>query len=204
MRTFSVDNAASLATLTGTEPVTVVVISVNEFDLLAFADKTGDYGAFHCTGRILSLGDLTQQVKLGQLGTVSTVQMVLSDFDAEMKLLTDFSLLEGKTIGIYQTFQGNENIDLLFQGVITAPIRWSEGKRELSLSCQSAVRHKQVGYRMTYQTFPGGNPDAFGKPWPIVFGKPAHTKSLLIRKHTAGTLIQAINLLGNIYTPALS
>jgi len=80
------------------------------------------------------------------LGTIESASATLSDNDGELKTLFTGRTLFGSPVKIYHFFNGLAEADkiLIFTGVVTAPIKWSESERTLELSFISRLEDKIV------------------------------------------------------------
>jgi hypothetical protein len=159
-----------------------------------YADR--DYGVWK--GRVINFSGIVSEKTRDSSGNVSQCNIILDDFDSEIKVIVDLVSTEGAEAYIYHQYKdGSQNE--LFRGRVTN-LTWDEGQRQASFEVVSVIESLQVGFMATEDdTLDPNNEVAIGKQWPLVFGKVAHVPAVLAQTCPRGKLQDAIHL-----TPTLS
>lgn len=185
-----------------TECIQPVVIA-----FIDFGDGTGTriYGTKDnqpdWDGRILEVGQIVSQAKLGNTGMVSTMSLTLDDSDDFAKQAIDFANAFKATAKVQAYYEGIAGDGTtIFEGKIVNPIAWSEGTRIIQLNIESAITSGEIGYAIQDGDFAINNEVGVGKVWPTCFGKPAHVPAPLVTRAAQTTLIKPVGFI-NIENP---
>lgn len=148
-------------------------------------------------GIIASLSSCTVERKADSMGSCGNVSVTLADHDGQVKLAMDVTDMEGSRATLWQRFEGangEDNQIIMLKGRVRGPIQWEEGSRSVSFEIESHIWSDQIGFAPTAEDFPDLNPDIFGTPWPLLFGKVYHVPAVHVKKRPAGTLHTNIRL----------
>lgn len=176
MRTLSAVVQATIANYLGLEPVNILEVQWGD-DLNGpwskYADKDIVGYEFDIGGKILSISNLESIIKLDSQGQTQGLSVTLSDTQGDLKTIFNSNDLHGKQCRLYQWFEGlplSERFKL-YEGEITSPIAWHEGERTLAFEVITKLADKEVGFSPEEGYFEFLPEEAYGKPWPLVFGK---------------------------------
>ena len=206
----------------GLEPVTIISVSwgaevdptgkvVNlDGQVVSYADKDITDPQHPDTviipGKIMSMSDLDEVIKIDTGSTSASVSVVLSDTDGSLKALYDVWDLHKRPVIIYQHFDGLDPtiypfVDFspnqppttdpfeIFRGEIASPVIWSEGERTLSFDIISKVYALEAGFAPEQGQFNYVPLDLIGKVWPMVFGTPIHVPATKFQHVRTGTIL---------------
>lgn len=174
MRNLTAAVKAVIAKNLGSEPVNILEIQWGGLDgpWTMYADKDITNYEFDISGQILSISDLESIVKLDNQGQSQGLSVILSDSSGNLKNIFNSNDLHGKRCMFYQWF---ENLPLserfkLYEGEIASPIVWQEGDRTLVFEVITKLADKEVGFSPEEGYFEFLPEEAYGKPWPLIFG----------------------------------
>ena len=124
MRNISANGLAKLRAKLGSEPICIVEIDWVAGGTQSYASKT--IGSI--PGKIVELGDLDNAVNLSGHSGSTSLSVTLDDTDGSIKQLFDTHDPHIVPARVYQYFTGLDLSDrfLLFAGVVTSPISWSD------------------------------------------------------------------------------
>jgi hypothetical protein len=176
VKTLSDAVKAKIANNLGIEPVSILEVqwgNATDGPWTNYADKDIKGYEYEIKGKILELTNLESVVKLDMQGQTQGLNVKLSDSGGELKAIFDSIDLHGKRCKLYQWFEGLllEEKFKLYEGKISSPITWSEGDRTLSFEVITELTDKEVGFSPEEGYFEYLPESAYGKPWPLVFGK---------------------------------
>jgi hypothetical protein len=140
---------------------------------------------------ITDISSITYSKRDDSLGSCGSMSVTLSDTDGRLKSLMDGNSIEKKEAIVYLCY-ANDPVDdrmILLKGEIVGPVEWKEGSRELSFGIESIVEDYPLGYAPTKEDFPDLADEVEGVPWPMIFGKVAHSPCIQVRKRTVGQLM---------------
>ena len=175
MRSFTTAVQNLLANNLGLEPVNILEVQWGDLSgqWSKYADKDISGYEFPIAGQILQISDLESVVKLDTQGQSQSLSVTLSDSTGQIKSIFNTNDLHGKQCKFYQWFEGlplSERFKL-YEGEISSPITWSEGDRTLSFDIITKLADKEVGFSPEEGYFEFLPEDAYGKVWPLAFGK---------------------------------
>lgn len=194
MRTPNASALAELATKLGTEPVFIIEVNWgDDLPLGKYADKT----IFGIPGTIISVSSLDSIIKVGTGGTSQSLDVVIDDSDESIKAIIDAYDPHKRPVSVYQAFEGLLESDkfLLFSGTVVTPIRWDERTRQISLSIETNVEDKEVGFSPEQGEFEFISDRAVGKAWPLCFGSPLRVPAVKLTEKVRGTSLTRYGLI---------
>ncbi len=102
------------------------------------------------------------------------VSIILNDTDGSIKAIMDSTDIHKRPVVLYQYFAGIALSDkfIVFEGVITSPIQWSEGDRTVKFNAVSRLEAMEIGFSADQGQFPFIPQAMVGQAWPIIFGTP--------------------------------
>ena len=159
-----------LANKTGLEPVNIISIQwIYKGNFYSYCDR---YIPGVVMGKLIEVADLEAVLDISKGGSTTSVKVVLDDTDGMIKNLFDTHPLYGRRVIIYQWFTQIPVGDAfpIFEGVVAAPIVWSEGDRSFSFDVVTKIDDVQVGFTVEDGNFTNVPPIILNKPWPLVFG----------------------------------
>lgn len=178
MRTISAASLLKLSQDTGTEPIIIVEIEWTTGVKTTYCDRTFP----GIDGRIQSIGSLEDGLNFSKSNTSQSTTLVLNDTDGQMKYIFDHVDIHRKNVWIYQWFEGIPITDkfLIFRGVITSPIRWSEVERTLSFDIVTKLDFFEIGFSFEEGLWAFLPPALQGRALPLVFGSPRKVPAILV------------------------
>ncbi len=185
MRALSAAIQTMISTNLGIEPVNILEVQWGDNltgPWLKYADKDIVDYEFPISGKILTISNLESVVKLDNQGQTQGLSVTLSDTQGDLKAIFNAYDLHGKQCRFYQWFEGlplSERFKL-YEGEITSPIVWHEGERTLSFEVITKLADKEVGFSPEEGYFEFLPEGAYGKPWPLVFGKVQNVPAVLL------------------------
>ena len=98
---------------------------------------------------------------------------------------------------VYQYFTGLDIADrfLLFAGVVTSPISWSERDRTVKLTILSQLEDREIGFSADEGEFKYLPASMCNKPWPVIFGTVINNPALLVQPAITGTTLTPVGIL---------
>lgn len=183
----------------GEEPLLLIRVDWPNVGTQYYADR--DFGVW--SGRVLSFSGISSQKARDNVSNVSHCSVKLDDFDSILKLTMDLTNPEGAFAYVYHFYNGDDaSTRELFRGRITN-FKWNEGTRECDFEIVSAIESRNVGFMVTDDfNLDPNNRIAFGKAWPLAFGKVAHIPAVFAQEIGRGKLKDHISLApsqGNLY-----
>jgi len=190
---------ASLNENFASEPIIIIGISWGSTPTF-YGTKVISEAGVYVKAVIKSIGEIVLSKRADNSGSTGSVDVEFYDTDGEFKLVIDVTKMEGTSATIFQHFNGLRNTDWfpLLHGRITRP-RWTEGNRVFTCTIESAAVSNEVGYAPVPEDFQDLSPQAYGVPWPLLFGSVEMSPCIHIRKHTEGLLKTNIQLRSDIY-----
>lgn len=182
--------ATKLATKLGTEPINILEIFWTSGSVGAlYADKT----ITEAPGKILSLSNLDQVMKVDDRGTSVALSITLDDSDGSLKTLFDSNNIHKKQVIVYQHFEGLAFADKfkVFKGYVASPIEWNEGLRQLSFDVMSKIEAEEVGFAPEEGQLEFVDDDLVGRVWPLAFGNVVHVPVTKASGIKIGTTLSA-------------
>ena len=175
---------AIIDTNLGIEPVNIIEVqwsdSSNEFS--KYADKDITDFEFFVSGKILSISNLENIVKLDNQGQSQNISVTLSDTKGDLKDIFDNNDIHGKVCKFYQWFDGlplSERF-VLYEGEISSPITWKEGDRTLSFDVVTKLADSEIGFSPEEGKFEFLPDNIVGKAWPLIFGTVQNVPTTLL------------------------
>ena len=192
MRTLSAGALTQIAEQYGNEPIAILTISWAPGSRKNYADRD----VYNIEGRILSISDLDNVIKISQSDDSQAISVVLDDTSGEIKAIMDEHDIHKRDVWVYQYFDGMALSDkfLLFKGKINSPISWNEGEQTVSISIVSQIEDKEVGFSPEEGQFPNIPRDLVGKTWPSIFGTPLDVPAIQINKAVTGTTLCSVGI----------
>lgn len=187
----------------GNEPVNIIGIEwgyVNNFsgsNLPGVSPPTGtSYESLYADknvdvvpGKILQISEMDNTLTYNHTQSFS-VEVTLDDRDGTIKAIMDRIDIHKLPVTIYQ-YLGNTSLAdrfVVFKGMITTPIVWSEGDRTVQLSIVSKIDEREIGFSPEEGQFGFVYQNLIGKPWPLCFGAPLRVPATKVREITTGQL----------------
>ncbi len=194
MRSISSAGLAKLATSQGTEPVNIIEIQWTAGGpISSYADRDIPPAV---QGRILSLANMDNTVKISEGGENATIEVTMDDTDGTIKAILDANDIHKRPVWVYQWFAGLDLSDkfLLFKGQINSPVTWDEGNRQVEFTIMSLIESVEIGFSIEEGNFP--NPPYFliGKAWPLCFGTTVNVPALRTNNLYVGTLAAGVGI----------
>ncbi len=142
---------------------------------------TGDAAAY--LPRIVEIGEIDAAQNSDSSGMSNSVSVTLSDIDGSLKAIIDTNDIHFNPVTIYQYFVGSNLADKikLFDGVISTPIEWDEGKRTLQFDVVTKLEDFEVGFSIDMVPAQNLPYKLLGKPFPMIFGHVMHAPAMQIR-----------------------
>lgn len=189
----------SLSEAHGTEPIIVVGINWGAATSW-YSTKTVEDAGIVCKAVIKSVGEILVSKRSDNEGSTGSVELSFYDTDGEFKLVTDLTRMEGTRATVFQHFNGLKSNDWfpLLSGRVANP-RWTEGNRVFTCTIEAKSVSDEVGFAPVPDDFNDLAPEAYGVPWPLLFGKVAMSPCVHVRKHTEGLLKTNIQLDSEVY-----
>lgn len=192
MRTLSAGALTQIAEQYGNEPITVLTISWAPDSRKNYADRD----VFNIEGKILSISDLDNVIKISKSNDSQAISVVLDDTSGEIKSIMDEHDIHKRDVWVYQYFDDMAFSDrfLLFKGQINSPISWNEGEQSVSITIVSQIEDKEVGFSPEEGQFPHIPRDLIGKTWPSIFGTPLDVPAIQVNKAVTGTTLCSVGI----------
>jgi hypothetical protein len=187
MKTIHANVQTQIDTAIGTSPYTTIEIG-----------WIGGTVTYTDNDKILDASTVQTEVRLGMIGEMQNVSVVLDDIDGSLKVKYNTDQIEGLPCTIYQSFGGISEKVPIITGRIIGDIVWSEGSRQLSFNVESIYESANIGYAPEEGDVENLHPDAVGVPWPICFGNVLHSRAVQIRKSYKATLSKPYRSVQNI------
>jgi hypothetical protein len=195
MRVLPLSVQELLANGQGINPIMVVGINFGNNPVQAlYADKDlGDPLNPSIRGKILQFGQLEDVTRIDGSGSASSISFTLDDTDGLIKGIMDGVDITYNPVTIYQYFDGLSFNDLvpLFFGVLASPIEWDEGTRSVQLTAITRQSNYMVGFSLDESNVPVYHQSLLNKAWPMVFGSPFYTPTLLLQEIPVGYITNA-------------
>lgn len=149
---------------------------------------------------LVSVGPCVNQKQHDSRCNTSSMAVTLDDNDGTLKGIIDVIIAEKAPCSVYLGFEGLtfEQSLLILNGKILGPVQWSEGDRMLTMTLESQIDAPDAGFAPTDE-FTDLSPEAIGVPWPMVFGKVAHSPCIKIRRQKEGFLKTPVRISSQIY-----
>jgi len=191
-RTLTPAALAKLQEQYGSEPINVLRIYWNPPMYTQYADTV----IYNSKAHILTISNIDEITNLTGSGASSTLSVTLSDADGTLLSLINSQNIINVKLELFQTFKGlNENeMFLLFTGLITSGITWNEGDRTLAFQVESRIKSLQVGFSPEEGQFTDVQDSLIGESWPLCFGTPMHVKAALGRTTQRGSLATRVTI----------
>lgn len=158
----------------GIEPVAIVRIYWNYPTYTEYSDRevTGQ----NVKPAILSMGNIDDIINIDGGSSSVSLSVVLDDYDDTLRDLLNTNKIFKAPVEIYQHFNGLNYSDkvLVFKGIVTTPVEWSEGERKLSIQIESQIKSTTVAYSPEEGQYAYIQPELIGETWPLCFGSPIH------------------------------
>ena len=192
MRDLSGDALTKIAQQYGNEPIVILDIAWSSGTKKHYADRN----VSSIKGKILSISDLDNVIKVSQSDDSQEITVVLDDTNGEIKEIMDENDIHKRDVWVYQYFDGMNLSDkfLLFKGEINSPISWNEGDRTVTITIVSQLEDKEVGFSPEEGQFPNIPKDLIGKTWPSIFGTPLDVPAVQIGKAVTGTTLCSVGI----------
>ncbi len=192
MRDLSGDALTKIAQQYGNEPIVILYIAWSSGAKKKYADRN----VSSIKGKILSISDLDNVIKVSQSDDSQEITVVLDDTNGEIKGIMDENDIHKRDVWVYQYFDGMNLSDkfLLFKGEINSPISWNEGDRTVTITIVSQLEDKEVGFSPEEGQFPNIPKDLIGKTWPSIFGTPLDVPAVQIGQAVTGTTLCAVGI----------
>ena len=194
MRSISSAGLAKLATNQGTEPVNIIEIQWTAGGpISSYSDR--DIPPY-VQGRILSLANMDNTVKISEGGENATIEVTMDDTDKTIKAILDANDIHKRPVWVYQWFEGLDLTDkfLLFKGQINSPVTWDEGARSVTFTIMSLIESVEVGFSIEEGNFPAPPYFLIGKAWPLCFGTTVDVPCLREVNLFVGTLASGVGI----------
>jgi len=137
------------------------------------------------------MGTSLQQTKQGKaISNIGSMSFTFDDTDGAIKTLIESQAAEMTFAAVfihYPDLPGSDGLCIL-SGRLVGPFNWTEGDRKFEFEIETWVVSREIGFALHVGDYSDQNDDAVNQPWPIVFGKPAHVKTVKIRKQREGQL----------------
>ena len=132
----------------------------------------------------------------GHSGSTS-LSITLDDTDGSIKALFDTHDPHMVPARVYQYFTGLDIADrfLLFAGVVTSPISWSERDRTVKLTILSQLEDREIGFSADEGEFKFLPASMCNKPWPIIFGTVMNNPTLFVQPAITGNTLTPVGIL---------
>ena len=198
MRTLTATAATQAAQNLGTEPIIIVKIEWDGGDEY-YSEKTFTLGTgsagISAQGKLVDFNPVQVLKKVDSVGEAGGVTLILDDTDESLKAIVNTEVIEGKSVTVYQHFEGALVSDLttLLVGKITGGIGWSESERTLAITIDSSIEDKEVGFAPDEDDLTDINPDAVDVPWPLCIGSVVHVPAVRVKHEPTGKLDVGIN-----------
>lgn len=201
MRTTTGDTISKLTQQYASEPVLVVKIWWTGTPTY-YSTRAFTIGATPVQGRIVKVGTASNQSKQGRnVNSVGTVAFTFDDTDGAIRTLIESQAAELTFAAVYVHYPDLTGADgfCLISGRLVGPFNWREGDRTFDFEIETYISTTDISYSLQEGDFTDGNAEVYNVPWPIVFGKPAHVRSVRIRKQTEGQLAAPISLFNVLF-----
>lgn len=143
---------------------------------------------------IISVGSVQSTINVSDNGTSQSVEVVLDDTDGLLVSLFSTTDFHKRPAWLYQGFEGEATLTLLFKGEISTPVEWTEGGRELKVTIISKIEDTEVGFSVEQGNFVTIPEDAIGKAWPIGFGSVCKQEALKLTKPVASITLDTFGI----------
>lgn len=169
MRTISAASLAKISATSGIEPAIVVKVYWNG-SAVSYADKRVEQEGL--VGKLLSITGIDDVVDINASSSSAAITIVLDDADGQLKTIWNNTDIHKTRVQVLQWFRDLPLTDafVIFDGVISSPIVWSEGSRTLQFEVVTQLEDREVGFSVEEGQFPFVAADLIGKAWPVVFG----------------------------------
>lgn len=186
----------------GTEPVNVLIISWIDGIWSYYVDT--DYGeisaagvspALGFDGLILNLSNLESLPDLDGKASSLSLNVTLNDTEGKLKNIIDTVDIHKRPVRVAQWYKGIELQDafVLFEGVVSSPITWSEGDRTLKFDIVSILESREVGFSIEEGDFDYVPPHLVGRAWPYIFGTVFKVPALRVQNSPKGVSSKAFS-----------
>jgi hypothetical protein len=195
MRSISAEGLAKLSTQYGAEPISIV-----EVDWATGPLSYADCDLGQIPGKILDIGTLDNVINVINNTSSQEIAITLDDTDGSIKAILDTCDVHKRPARVYQYFRGLDLSDkfLVFSGVISSPVVWSERERTVSFHILSQLEDREVGFSAEEGQFPYLPADLVGKPWPMIFGTVINSPCLQINQAVKGTTLTGVGILTGV------
>lgn len=189
MRSISPNAMAELSREFGLESIIIVRVYWNNQTYVDYTEKREGLSNYNIEGRILSTTGLSDVIEIGS--TVS-ISVTLDDSDGALKQIINNTDIHKKRVQVLQWFWGLPKSEafVLCTGQINSPMEWSEGNRTLSFSILNVVENREFGFSLEEGIFSAIPSKAYGKPFPIVFGRALKVPALQLSEAPSGILAE--------------
>ncbi len=182
------------------EPILVAQINWLSGGTYLYADKS--FSGW--SGRILSFSGIRSEKTQNNFGMIAYTSLELDDFDGHLKTIVDTAETEGSTCILYHYFAEEAGVPTaIFRGKVSSLVQWSEGERKFRFDLTSAYTSNAIGHQVEQDQFGANNDVAINKPWPMVFGKVAHSPAILVQETPRSRITKPMNLGANIFNDKL-
>jgi hypothetical protein len=197
LRTLNQPGAATQ--VEGTEPIIIIRIEWGQGSGFHFYnDKTAPLT--RGDGRIISFSPISATQQGNQSSNVSQASVVVDDFDGKLKGVVDVSEMEGSPATVFHQFLNTPGSSTeVLSGRVSGPVVWDEGERTVSFDIVTEIESDLIGFSADSEQFDANNDVAVGKPWPLVFGKPAHVPAVLVQTIPESITLRPISFGANFF-----
>ena len=171
----------------GTEPLNIIEITWLDGTLVRYGDKTiPDF----CLGKILSIADIDEVVKVDMASSNAQVTVTLDDSDGTIKELLNKYDPHKRPVKMLQYYDANTfttgDAFSLFEGEIVSPIVWDEHERTVTLTILSRLYATEAGFSPEEGQFSDVSNELIGNAWPMCFGTPIHVPAVKASQTLSG------------------
>ncbi len=193
MRTLDSTALATIATRLGNEPINIIEVqwTIGGAKVL-YADRAIDT----IPGKIVELATLDDVINISSNGQSQEISVTLDDTDGGLKAILDANDIHQRSVWVYQYFEGMDisHKFLLFKGLISSPITYSEGERKLSFNVVSKLEDKEIGFSADDGQFAFVADELIGRAWPMDFGTVIQGKTLKLTSAQKGILAKSFGV----------
>lgn len=190
MRNIPDDILAVIASTEGIEPINIVRVFWTDNGYIDYADKEFE----GVQAKLLRLSDVEEIINLDLNASSTNMSLTLDDSDGSLKEIFDNTDIHSRHVKVYQWFTevAYTSKFVIFEGVISTPITWSESDRTLSFDILSKLEDVEVGFAADEGEFTYVPANIVGKSWPLVFGTVNSLPALRLSDIVSGLLAEEL------------
>lgn len=195
-RNISPTSLSVIATKKGIEPITIVAINWGNTGTLFYYSDRKVPEEPGLGGKLLSISNIDSVIDITGSTASNTVSIALDDTDGVLKNIFNNVDVHKNQVIVYQWFSGIPLSDafIIFEGVVTSPIVWKEGDRELSFEVISRLEDNEVGFSPDDGDFTNVPQELVNQAWPLIFGTAINVKPVQIDNIPTGNTLEPLGI----------